>query len=467
MKVFGTAGIRMKYPSELDPLLAVKIGNAVGRLKLAEKAFIVHDTRTTAHLLAYSLAAGFMSAGVHAVYVGTAPTPVAAYAAYKQKAIGASVTASHNPPEYNGMKFYDPEGYEFTRSLEAEVEKMLDSTPLYVEWYSTGKAYVDSSIVDQYVADLLDFVGRPPKQESYVYIVVDCANGASYDVTPRIVRSMNAKPITINCNPDGFFPVRLPEPRRDVLEGLLSQYSAFNPHAILAHDGDADRLAVLDPVDGFIRQDRLLAFFAKKILEERKGHIVVSIDTGFVVDDVVLEHGGTVERYPLGKTHERVKELGRQNVVMAGEPWKLIHTAWGPWVDGVLQVALLTKYIVETGKRVSRLLQDEGIPEYPWDRRSYVLEPLEIRDPVYEDLVEEVLKQLGDPVRVLDIDGYRYEFEDRSWVLVRKSGTEPKLRIYAEAPTPERLKIIVEKVDSALKRLAKKHGGRVVEVTVG
>ncbi|MEM4558003.1 MAG: phosphopentomutase/phosphoglucosamine mutase [Desulfurococcaceae archaeon] len=466
MKVFGTAGIRMRYGDELDPLLALRIGNAVGRLGISKEAYIVHDTRTTSHVVSYAVSSGLMSAGVNVIYVGTAPTPVAAYSASKYRSLGISVTASHNPPEYNGMKFYDNNGYEFTRDLEAEIEKMLDEHPRYVEWSRVGQASVSHHVLDEYVEDLLNFVEKP-RTAKPVNIVLDCANGASYYVAPLLVRALGAKPITLNCNPDGYFPIRPPEPRKDVLEGLLDKYSVFKPHAIFAFDGDADRLAVLDPLSGFIRQDRLLAFYAKKVLESRKGHVVVSIDTGYVVDDVVLEMGGTVERYNLGKTHERVKELGRQNVVMAGEPWKLILTEWGPWVDGVLQVALLTKYLVETGKNISKLLDDERIPDYPWDRRSYLLDPPEIRELVYRDLVDEMSCLLGDPVRVIDIDGYRFEYKDRSWVLVRKSGTEPKLRIYAEAGTSERLVTMVEKVERKIHEITNRRGGRILEVTIG
>jgi len=466
VKLFGTAGIRMKYPEELNPLLAVNIGNAVGRLGLSSRAYVVHDTRTTSYLLTFAVSAGLMSAGVDVVYVGTAPTPVAAYAALKNRSLGISVTASHNPPEYNGMKFYDVEGYEFTRDIEALIEDMVSKEPRYVAWSGVGKAGLNPRVVEDYVRDLVEFVGEP-RQRNSVVAVVDCANGASYEVSPRVARIMGAKPVTVNCNPDGFFPVRQPEPRKDVLEGMLSAYRSFNPHIILAHDGDADRLAVLDPVEGFIKQDRILAFFAKKILERRRGHVVVSIDTGIALDDVVYEHGGTIERYPLGKTHERVKELGKSAVAMAGEPWKLIDTSWGPWVDGVLQVALLVKHVVETGKPISRILDHEGIPDYPWERRSYLISPPEVREKVYEEVSQELLGLLGEPVNVLSIDGYRYEFKDRSWVLIRKSGTEPELRLYAEAPSRERLKLTVDKTDELIKRSVKKHGGRVVEVTIG
>lgn len=466
MKVFGTAGIRMKYPENMDPLLALKIGNAVGALGLAKQAFIVHDTRTTGHVLLYALGAGLMSAGVDVVYVGTAPTPVAGYAAKRYKSLGVSVTASHNPPEYNGMKFYDTEGYEFTRDIESAVEARLDAPPVYVEWNKVGKASLNPHVVDEYLDNIVNFLEKPSRV-SPVTIVVDCANGSMYHVAPIVIRSMGATPITFNCNPDGYFPARAPEPRKDVLENLLSKYSPFRPYAIFAFDGDGDRLAVLDPHAGFIRQDRLLAFFAKKILEVRKGHVVVSIDTGYVVDEVVLKFNGTIERYPLGKTHERVKELGVGNVVMAGEPWKLIYPAWGPWVDGVLQAGILAKYIAESGKPISKLLDDENIPDYPWDRRSYFIEPPNVRDLVYAELADELKTLLGEPNRVLDIDGLRFEYDDYSWILVRKSGTEPKLRVYAEARTKERLVEIVEKVEHKLFELAKKNHGRVVEVTIG
>ena len=466
MKLFGTAGIRLRYPIELNPILAYKIGSVVGELKLSRRAYIVTDTRTTRHVLALSLASGLLSSSVDVYYVGIAPTPIAGYAAMTQKAIGISVTASHNPPEYNGFKFYDPGGYEFTRDLEETIEKLIDTDISPSEWSNVGVFEVSTTILKSYVEDLLEFIGKPRASWS-PRIVIDCANGASYEITPLIVRRLGAIPVTVNCNPDGFFPVRLPEPRKDLLENLLPLYRSAEPALILAHDGDADRVAFLDPTIGFIRQDRILAFFAKKILEESKGRVVVSIDTGFVIDDVVEELGGVVERYPLGKTHERVKELGASSVVMAGEPWKLIYTKWGPWVDGILQVGLIVKHIVERGKSLIKILEEEKIPDYPWARRSYLVEPLEIRDYVYVEVVEELKHILGEPVRTMTIDGFRFEYSDRSWVLLRKSGTEPKIRLYAEAQDKGRLEFIVNRVEEVLIKTIKKHGGRVVEITIG
>ncbi|WP_448579454.1 phosphoglucomutase [Thermosphaera sp.] len=467
MKLFGTAGIRLRYPSELDGVLAYKLGLAVGSLGIGEDFFIVHDTRTTSQLLTYAFAAGVMASGRNTRIIGMAPTPLAAYSARKYKGVGVSVTASHNPPEYNGFKFFDMEGYEFTRKEEAEVESSLLKDLKPVDWRFAGSVENVNVIVEEYVEDLINFAGPGASTGSKTFII-DCANGASYDVSPRIIRSLGGKPFTVNCNPDGFFPYRTPEPRKDVLEDYAKLFRGLNPSAIFAHDGDADRLAVIDPVDGFVKQDRILAFFAKKALEERRGKVIVSVDTGRALDEVVEREGGVVERYVLGKTHEKVKEVGTSQVVMAGEPWKLIYTSWGPWVDGVLQVALLTSALMkENVSRISELLEKEKIPDYPWERRSYIVSPPSIREVVYNRLVEEAETILGEPMNVVTIDGVRLEYGDGAWLLLRKSGTEPKIRVYAEALSRERLEQMLSEIERKLIENVKKSGGKLVEVTYG
>lgn len=466
VKLFGTAGIRMKYPKPLDPILAYKIGLAVSTSNFADKSYIVYDTRVTNHLITYSFISGLLAGGMDTYLIGLAPTPVAAYSARKYRGLGVSVTASHNPPEYNGFKLYDVEGYEFIREYEKIIEEKVDQELKPVDWSFVGKVYYRSDLVDEYIEDLINSIGEY-RYSWNPYIVVDLANGAAGYVTPRVIRLLGGKPLTINAYPDGYFPIRTPEPRRDVLEKYIELYKAVNPAVILAHDGDADRVAVLDPVKGFIRQDRIIAFYAYLFLSERKGRVVVSIDTGKVVDTIVEKMNGYVERYVLGKTHERVKELGMNNVVLAAEPWKLIDPGWGPWVDGIWQIALIVRETIKHGKPFSKILDDLGIPDYPWERRSYVIEPVSLRDKIYDELVEELKSLLGEPVEIITIDGYRYEYSDNSWILIRKSGTEPKIRLYAEAFTRDKLNDMVERVESKIIELTKKYNGRITEITIG
>ncbi len=465
-RLFGTAGIRKIYPEGIDPILAYKLGLVVSEIIGNNgTAYIVHDTRITSPVLSLAIMSGFMAGGLEAGYIGLAPTPVAAYASLWHGVVGVSVTASHNPPEYNGFKFYDQDGYEFIRSIENRIEEYLDKVKPH-SWEIAKNFFIAREIIDEYVDDISQRL-IPERKAIEPSIVVDLANGASYYVTPTVLRKIGAKVYTVNANPDGYFMGRPPEPRKDVLEKLLPAYRGFNPHVILAHDGDADRLAVLSPDKGFIRQDRIIAFYAAKLLEERKGLVIVSIDTGKVVDEVVERMGGKVERYVLGKTHERVKELGAMNIVLAAEPWKLIDPSWGPWVDGIWQAALIVKTVIEEGKPFDKILDEMNIPDYPWDRRSYYIKPVEKRDLIYNELVEEAYGILGDPINVLTIDGYRFEYKDGSWILIRKSGTEPKIRLYMEAPVRDRLLTIVNRIEYKLVSIVRKHNARIIEKTIG
>jgi len=466
VRIFGTAGVRLRFPDELDPMLLYRVGLVLGNLGVSRTSHIVYDSRTTSQLVMYALAVGMLSSGIDVYEVGLAPTPIAGFAASRRKSLGISVTASHNPPEYNGFKLYTPDGFESTRDIEEKIEASLEKSFKPVSWEEVGRFSRDDLVVNEYVSQLLERFA-PSRTTWRPIVIIDCANGATFDVSPRIARIMGARPVTLNCNPDGHFPARLPEPRKDVLEQYSRIASVVDASLVLAHDGDGDRLAALDPKSGYIKLDRLLAYYAHLVLRDKSGNVIASIDTGRALDEVVERHGGRLERCALGKTHERVKELGPGNVAVACEPWKLILPSWGPWVDGLLQVAIILRSMVETGKPLSRILEEENIPDYPWDRRSYILDPMEIRDKLYQELVEELKGLLGEPSRIIDIDGFRYEYPDESWVLVRRSGTEPKLRIYSEAKTNERLREIVSSVEAKIFELTKKLGGRIVEKTIG
>lgn len=466
LKLFGTAGIRLKYPDEINPSLAYKIGLAIGSLKLSNKSIIVRDSRNTGQILSLSIALGLIAMGIDVYDIGLAPTPVAAYHARKKGGIGISVTASHNPPEYNGFKFYDIEGFEFTRNLERIIEERVDSDIKLNDWRNIGRFREEQGLLEEYIENLLINIGEV-RRNWEPYIIIDIGNGSAGHVTPRVLKAIGCKPIVLNANPDGFFPTRPPEPRKDVLETYVNLRIHRDTAAVLAHDGDADRLAAIDYKYGFIKQDRLIALFATEILERRRGVIIVSVDTGRVVDEIAERYGVKIERYALGKTHERVKELGLNNVALAAEPWKLIDPAWGPWVDGVWEAALLTKIIVESGKTLSEVLDERRIREYPWFRVSYLIDPYEKRNVIYENIVEELKVMLGEPDRIIDIDGYRFEYPDESWILVRMSGTEPKIRIYGEALSIDRLREISSTVDKLFLDIVKKNNARIVEKTIG
>jgi len=456
-RLFGTAGIRGGYLEKVTPELAYRVGLAVAfYVGQWGSATVGHDVRTTSPLLAQLVAAGLMAGGLDAIYLGLVPTPVLAYSVpHTRSRAGIVVTASHNPPPDNGMKVFDQDGMEYTRNMEDELERLIlgdDQARLHASWDRVGRLVQGSEVAEEYVRDLVEDMTVPVPRYRPV-VAVDCANGAASNVTPRVLRELGARVVSLNCHPDGFFPGRMPEPRPDVLRSYTEALPSLSVEALLAHDGDADRLAMVLPARGFVKQDLLIALFAREKLKERRGTVIVSVDVGLEVEDVVESMGGRIVRAKLGKTHEKLRES--PGAVMAAEPWKLIDPEWGPWVDGVYQAAFLVRISMDEGVPLDRLI--EQIPFYPSIRMAVRLAGDSDKEMLYRIISEKLMSGIdGEPVRVMDIDGVRVEFKDRSWVLVRPSGTERKLRVYAQATDRRRLLDIVERIRRIMSEAAEK-----------
>lgn len=462
-RLFGTAGIRGPYPGKVNVDLALRLGAALAVYGRGDVC-VGFDVRLTSPMLAYSVCVGAMMAGVDAVNIGLAPTPTVAYSTVRLRCGGGvSVTASHNPPTDNGFKVFDSRGMESTRAMEDELERIMDGIDFrrgVVSWDRVGRVVHRFDVVDGYVEELSSRL-EPRVKRFKPLVVVDCANGAASNVTPIILRNLGAKVVTLNCNYDGLFTGRYPEPRPDVLVDTFNMAKAIGCHAIFAHDGDADRLAVLHPKTGFITQDRLIAFYAKLKLMERKGTVIVSIDVGRSVEYIVEKFGGKLVRWKLGKTHEKIPEIGRSNVLLAAEPWKLIDPEWGLWVDAIYQAALITKTMIEEGKDIKDLLAD--IPLTP-QRRLSIKVPEEAKIKLFNAVRNEMTYVFKGYEKMLDFDGLRLDLSDGSWILIRPSGTEPKIRIYAEASTQEKLREIVDKAVRLVKDKASMLGVKIIHI---
>ncbi len=455
-KLFGTAGIRGKYLEKLTPELAYRVGLAIASYAGSRgSATVAHDVRTTSPLLAQLVAAGLMAGGLDSIFIGLAPTPTLAYSVPHTKSMaGVMVTASHNPPEYNGIKVFNRNGMEFSRGMEEELEKIImidDSRKLHAPWNSVGRLVENTEIVEEYIRDLVELMKTERRVESKVKVAVDCANGSASNVTPRVLRELGAKVLSINCYPDGLFPGRAPEPRPDVLRNYIDPITGLEVDALMAHDGDADRLALIIPGKGFVKQDLLIALFAKEKLKDRRGTIIVSIDVGKEVEEVVTELGGRVIFSRLGKIHEKLNEI--PNALLAAEPWKLIDPEWGPWVDGIYQAAWLVRLSIKYGKTLSELIEE--LPFYPSARINFDLRDDNEKKALYsvikEKLIPELLKNYE---KTMEMDGIRIEYKDGSWILIRPSGTEPKLRLYMQARERRKLKELIDYMKDRLLSIA-------------
>jgi len=459
-RLFGTAGIRGEYGKVVSPEIAYKVGLAMATFIGGKGTVSVgYDVRLTSPLLSSSVASGLMAGGVDVVNIGLVPTPVLAFTApHLGLDGGVMITASHNPPPDNGIKCFDSKGMEFTEKMEEELEDIIFNEKFtYAKWDGVGDLEYYPEVVDEYVDKLLSKF-KPKKIRRKIKVIVDCANGAASNITPLILRKLGASVLSINCHFDGLFPGRTPEPRPDVLEGLGRIAKTAGVDVAFAHDGDADRLSALTSDGRFVLNDRLIAYYAKvKLLEKGGGVVIVSIDTSFAIDEVVEKYGGEIVRTKLGKTHEKLVEYGSK-AVMSAEPWKLIDPDWGYWVDGIYQAALLTSLMLEKGVTIEELLKD--IPEYPQVRVSFKV-PNEIKHKIVNEVHEKMREIFKNYESELTIDGLRLNMPDKSWVLVRASGTEPKIRIYAEARTSKRLNEIYEKTLKILREVAGKYGVKI------
>jgi phosphoglucosamine mutase len=274
--------------------------------------------------------------------------------------------------------------------------------------------------------------------EADLKVIVDCANGPAFNVTPLVLQRMGCKVITINSNPDGHFPGRMPEPTEENLTDLKNAVVSMKADLGIAHDGDADRMVAIDDRGQFLGGDQLLALFAKRFAKEK---VVVTVDASMSIDDYI---DARVMRTRVGDVFvsEEVKKVGAS---FGGEPsgtWIFPDQTYCP--DGVLAAARLVEIASE--EKLSTLR--EGVPVYPTLRSSVGFKA---------DRKAEVLKRLEEEMRAIEskelltMDGFRHQFED-GWALVRPSGTEPKIRLLAEARDEGRAGEIMKLMSDAVKR---------------
>jgi len=464
-KLFGTAGIRGRYLKDVNPELGFKLGATIAFMFNAKSLCVGGDGRLTTPILKLSVIVGAMYVGTDVIDIGLAPLPLTPWSIRKLKCgCGIYVTASHNPPTDNGFKVFNNKAMVLTSDEEKKAEEILERGGwVPKDWDAVGNYSIRQDLIHEYIEELSSRLS--PKRKRFTpRILIDTANGAASHVTPKVLESLGAKVFTLNANIDGKFPGRIPEPRPDVLEPLRPIAQDLNVDVFFAHDGDGDRLAIVDPIKGFIKQDRVLALIAYYKLMESKGSIIVSIDCGNALKDVVHELGGKLVLTKLGKTHEGLLKYG--DALMAGEPWKLIDPSWGVWVDGIYQAAFIVKIMIEEGVNIRDLMKK--IPDYPQARYSILVDE-DLRNQIYDAMKEFLSEKLSRALKkniaeILTIDGLRINFEDKSWILIRKSGTEPKIRLYAEAGRTSELKEMIDLVLTYARKISKTIGSKIFNV---
>ena len=423
MRFFGTSGIRALFSKDLIDL-ALRVGLAVGRKY--GNIVVGTDTRTSGDVMKHAVISGLLASGAGCRDAGVTPTPTLAYATREFDA-GVMITASHNPPEYNGIKLLNPDGSSFTSSQQEQIEEAILTSSLDTTRWQDAK---QSSLYEGAVNKHVDFILTHFPVGTKLKVVVDAGCGAASEVTPPMFQRLGAEVISLNCSPSGFFPRGI-EPTAENLVELCKKVKETKADLGIAHDGDADRMMAVDDRGEFIPGDKLLAIFSSALGVK---DLVTTLDASMAVE----ETGGHVRRTRIGDT--AVSEELRNGGEFGGETsgsWIFPEISLCP--DGIYAAAQLAA--IAAKQKLSELV--DSIPSYPLLRGSTV------SDGVDMSRLESSLKAL-EPLSVSNTDGIKLNFRD-GWLLVRPSGTEPKVRITAEAKSEENARQLYESCLQAIK----------------
>lgn len=408
MKLFGTSGIRRLVDRDLVHL-AMEVGLAVG--SLYGNMVIGRDTRTSGSTLLHGFMSGILAAGARCSDAGVLPTPTLAFAT-REFLAGVMITASHNPPQYNGIKLLNPDGSAFSIDQQRQIEDIINANaPVNIQWdrMQCGEFY--GMAYEKHIARIMqDFKGSLKLR-----VVVDSGCGAAYFITPELLSKMGCKIEAISCFPSGTFP-RDAEPIEANLSDLMRTVRETGADLGIAHDGDADRMMAVDELGRFIPGDKLLVILAQASGTKK---IVTTVDASMTIENTHLE----VKRTKVGDPY--VSEELKNGGGFGGEPsgtWVFPQVSLCP--DAIYAAAQICA--IASRQKLSQLV--DSIPSYPMIRGSVSSNGVKTAE-----LKQKLIAQLN-PVSSDTIDGIKLNFKN-GWLLIRPSGTEPKIRITAEAKT--------------------------------
>jgi len=449
MRLFGTNGIRGKIGEEFTPEFLVKVGMAIGSyLNLGEKVILGTDTRISREIVKTSIVSGLLATGVNVVDIGIAPTPAIQLYTKNHGDFGIAITASHNPPEFNGVKCIAGDGTELPRTEEEKIEEIFFSGNFrIVPWNKVGDYSSLPNANDEYVNSILKKVDVEKIKKKEFTVVLDCANGASCFTSPYLLQKLGCRVISINCQPDGTFPGHESEPKPENLKDLVALVKDVHADLGIAHDGDADRAIFVDDKGRYLYGDKTLALVAEKIVEKRKGTVVTPVSSSLTLEEVVKKHGGEVLYTRVGAPIVARKMI-EVNAIFGGEEnGGLIFPEHQYCRDGGMALAKVLEIMALSNKKLSELI--DALPKYHQKKLS-------VRCPNHmkEKILEELKKRLeGENINTTD--GVKI-IGDGWWVLVRPSGTEPLYRIYAEAREKEKVEKIAEEYRKILEEVIRK-----------
>ncbi len=445
-RLFGTDGVRGEANTELTPELAYRLGRAAAlyfgkRYEDKPKILIGRDTRISGEMLEAALVTGICSAGGHAISVGIIPTPGIAFLVKKIHAVaGIVISASHNPFYDNGIKFFGGDGYKLPDSVEDEISEIVyqisqnDNFPRPV-----GAKIGEVEYRRDLVVDYLDFVVSTTSERfDGMKVVLDCANGAAYEIMPKILKNLGANLILMGDNPNG---ININDDCGSThIENLRLEVLRNRADIGIAHDGDADRCLCIDEKGNLIDGDHILIMCAKLMMDVgvlQKNTIVTTVMANIGFRQAVEDLGGKFEITAVGDRYV-LENMLKNNYNLGGEQsGHIIFTDYSTTGDGLITALQVLTAMKKSKKTASEL--NEMMTTFP-----QVLINVRVKD--------KKISQESEAVKRAIFEG-KEELGETGRILVRASGTEPLIRVMAEGPNKLQLDRICNKIAAEIEKV--------------
>jgi phosphomannomutase / phosphoglucomutase len=441
VRLFGTNGIREVVGEKLTAPFVAQVSSAIASLLPPGQPVVVGwDGRTSSPAFSRIASGVLAAAGHHVIELGILPTPAIQYNVTRLGAqMGVIITASHNPPEFNGIKCIAADGLEvpreFEEAIESGVERKVVAT---VPFDRIGEITPRPDGGRRYVDGILEQVDVATIRARKFTVVLDCGNGASVPTSPPLLRRLGCRVLTLNGHVDGTFPGHLSEPTEPNLADLKRMVPAVGADLGVCHDGDADRAIFVDSSGRYVGGEETLTLLAQDFVERNHGGVVVTpVSASQSVEDAVTPAGGTVVYTRVGSpsvTHE----MQSQHAVFGGEEnGGLIFPKFQYARDGAMTAAGLLDVLARRKVGLAEALA--GLPRYTFVKEKVAC-PVALRERVLARIAE----TLGaGSERVVTIDGVK-AYRDGGWVLLRPSGTEPLFRVFAESKDPAKARALAD-----------------------
>lgn len=427
--LFGTNGVRGIFGIDLTPETIIRLSKSLAHYFPPGSLAVGFDGRNSSPIISRIVCSALNSEGRDIQVVGLAPTPCLQYAIkYTDLSGGLMITASHNPPEYNGIKPVASDGVEISREDELKVEEIFYSNEHLPNAYA-GREFVNENIVESYMDTILSLIDVEKILDREFKIVVDGGNGVQGPVGSSLAKRLGCKVLTLNCNVDGDFPGRGPEPTVDNLKSLSDAVIGAGADLGVAYDGDGDRSIYCDEKGQTYSGDRTGALLTKFLLATKhvKTDIICPINTTVAVPLVAKKEGAEVVFTKVGSVEVSREMVKRKSIIGMEENGGFMYGRLNEVRDGAMTTALVLEMLATYPKdSLSNLMHTlprtfQFKSKYPCPTKAIALE------------VINKVQGHGSPKKIEALDGVKVWIDDETWVMVRPSGTEPIIRLYAES----------------------------------